>query len=203
MRIQGPGLSKGFSQNPGRICKSKSSNAPIGQKGSSFCRDVGLSNALSLGLIAAAGWPRISKSSPETRSLFLHLRLDSSHAQKALSELMNFSGPTLRRDRYFYPIAQLCYYCNWQRQSDQVFMKICSPDYCVPSRIPRDGSCFRGRSSPRPSEGLSNRFQRRRLLCRREAVNAPRKVALGQNALFRTTQISESHEYSCSTCHEY
>jgi len=53
-----------------RICKSKSSNAPIRQKGSSFCRDVGLSNALSLGLIAAAGWPRISKISPETRSLF-------------------------------------------------------------------------------------------------------------------------------------
>ena len=39
-------------------------------KGSSFCRDVGLSNALSLGLIAAAGWPRISKISPKTRSLF-------------------------------------------------------------------------------------------------------------------------------------
>ena len=53
-----------------RICKSKSSNAPIRQKGSSFCRDVGLSNALSLGLIAAAGWARISKISPETRSLF-------------------------------------------------------------------------------------------------------------------------------------
>ena len=53
-----------------RICKSKSSNAPIRQKGSSFCRDVGLSNALSLGLIAAAAWPRISKISPETHSLF-------------------------------------------------------------------------------------------------------------------------------------
>ena len=36
-----------------RICKSKSSNAPIRQKGSSFCRDVGLSNVLSLGSIAA------------------------------------------------------------------------------------------------------------------------------------------------------
>jgi hypothetical protein len=52
------------------VRKSKSSNAPIRQKGSSFCRDVGLSNALSLGLIAAAGWPGISKISPETRSLF-------------------------------------------------------------------------------------------------------------------------------------
>jgi len=65
-------------------------NAPIGQKGSSFCRDVGLSNALSLGLIAAAGWPRISKISPK-RARFSPPRLNSSHAQKALSELMNFS----------------------------------------------------------------------------------------------------------------
>jgi len=48
-----------------------------------------LSNALSLGLIAAAGWPRISKISPET-ARFSPPRLDSSHAQKALSELMNF-----------------------------------------------------------------------------------------------------------------
>jgi len=42
-----------------------------------------------------------------------------------------------------------------------------SPDYCVPSRIPRDGSCFRGRSSPRTKRrACSNRFLRRRLLCR-------------------------------------
>lgn len=53
-----------------RSCKSKSSTAPIRLNGSSFCRAVGLSNALSRGLIAAAGWPRISKISPETRSLF-------------------------------------------------------------------------------------------------------------------------------------
>jgi hypothetical protein len=39
-------------------------------KGLRFCRDVGLSSALSLGSIAAAGWPRISKISPETHSLF-------------------------------------------------------------------------------------------------------------------------------------
>src|SRR6202047_2204350 len=42
----------------------------IRPKGLSFCRDVGLSNAPSRGLIVAAAWPKTSKISPETHSLF-------------------------------------------------------------------------------------------------------------------------------------
>src|SRR3979411_2180679 len=53
-----------------RTSKSKSSNAPITLKGLSFCRDAGLSSAPSRGSIAVAAWPRISKISPETHSLF-------------------------------------------------------------------------------------------------------------------------------------
>ena len=53
-----------------RTSKSKSSNALIRPKGLSFCRDVGWSNALSLGSTVAAGWPRISRTSTETPSLF-------------------------------------------------------------------------------------------------------------------------------------
>src|SRR6202035_5780043 len=53
-----------------RTSKSKSSNAPITPKGLSFCRDAGLSSAPSRGSIAVAAWPRISKISPETHSLF-------------------------------------------------------------------------------------------------------------------------------------
>jgi hypothetical protein len=53
-----------------RTFKSKSSNAPIRPKGLSFCRDVGLSNAPLRGLIVAAAWPKTSKISPETHSLF-------------------------------------------------------------------------------------------------------------------------------------
>ena len=48
-----------------RICKSKSSNAPIRQKGSKFAATLGCRTQFSLGLIAAAGWPRISKILPE------------------------------------------------------------------------------------------------------------------------------------------
>src|ERR1700730_4416972 len=53
-----------------KTSKSKSSNAPITPKGLSFCRDAGLSSAPSRGSIAVAAWPRISKISPETHSLF-------------------------------------------------------------------------------------------------------------------------------------
>jgi len=82
-----PGLSKGFSQ----ICRSANRNRQTLRSGKRFelCRDVGLSNALSLGL----SLPRLAKdfeNLAETRSLF-STSLDSSHAQKALSELMNFS----------------------------------------------------------------------------------------------------------------
>jgi hypothetical protein len=47
-----------------RTSKSKSS------EGLNICRDLGLSNPLSRGLIAAAAWPAILKISPETHSLF-------------------------------------------------------------------------------------------------------------------------------------
>src|ERR1700737_4577151 len=77
-----------------RTSKSKSSNAPITPKGLSFCRDAGLSSAPSRGSLAVAAGQGFRKSHPK-RTRFSPPRLDSSHAQKALSELTNFSDRLL------------------------------------------------------------------------------------------------------------
>jgi len=59
------------------------------------------SNALSLGLNRCRRLAKDSKISPETRSLF-STSPRSSHAQKALSELMNFSDRLLNGETICY-----------------------------------------------------------------------------------------------------
>src|SRR3984893_18680546 len=72
-----------------RTSKSKSSNAPITPKGLSFC-PLGCRAHLRVVQSLSPPGQGFRKSHPK-RTRFSPPRLDSSHAQKALSELTNFS----------------------------------------------------------------------------------------------------------------
>jgi len=61
--------------------------------------------------------PAISDEPPEQRR---RMRVDllTAISESLLLSPASRNCPALRRDHYFYAIAQLCYYCNWQRQAD-------------------------------------------------------------------------------------
>src|SRR6476469_9563697 len=83
------------SRRSSSACSSRSSSARIGRKGSWSCPSAGLWSAPSLGSGAAAGWPRIGRTSTAERSPSC-ASPPSASCSDSSAILHNLSGQTLK-----------------------------------------------------------------------------------------------------------